>query len=94
VIASSVPVLRERASLQPNDTASTFIDYDRNWDAVAETRRGRRPIGERLALRKRSGVIPRPVIGLRYWHRRARTTSLDFWEHCTSGLLQFRFRFQ
>lgn len=34
----SVPnVLRERASLQPNDTAFTFLDYDTNWDGVAET---------------------------------------------------------
>jgi len=28
-------VLRERASLQPNDPAFTFIDYDTNWDGVA-----------------------------------------------------------
>ena len=38
VIETSVPVvLRERASLQPNDTAFTFIDYDQEWDGVAET---------------------------------------------------------
>ncbi|HSS23481.1 MAG TPA: hypothetical protein VLL82_03530, partial [Mycobacterium sp.] len=31
VIETSVPsVLRERASLQPNDTAFTFIDYDQD----------------------------------------------------------------
>ena len=28
-------MLRERASLQPNDPAFTFIDYDTNWDGVA-----------------------------------------------------------
>jgi fatty acid CoA ligase FadD28 len=38
VIESSVPaVLRERASLQPNDPAFVFIDYDQDWDGVAET---------------------------------------------------------
>jgi fatty acid CoA ligase FadD28 len=30
-------MLRERASLQPDDTAFTFINYDRAWDGVAET---------------------------------------------------------
>ena len=38
VIETSIPaVLRERASLQPNDTAFTFIDYDQDWDGVAES---------------------------------------------------------
>jgi long-chain fatty acid adenylyltransferase FadD28 len=37
VIAPSIPgVLRERASLQPNDTAFTFIDYEQDWDGVAQ----------------------------------------------------------
>ena len=37
VRASSIPaVLRERASLQPNDAAFTFIDYEQHWDGVAE----------------------------------------------------------
>ena len=32
---SSIPaILRERASLQPNDTAFTFIDYEQDWDGV------------------------------------------------------------
>jgi fatty acid CoA ligase FadD28 len=30
-------VLRERASLAPNDTAVTFIDYEQDWDGVAES---------------------------------------------------------
>lgn len=30
-------MLRERASFQPNDPAFVFIDYDRDWDGVAET---------------------------------------------------------
>ena len=35
---TSIPdVLRERASLQPNDPAFTFIDYDQDWAGVAET---------------------------------------------------------
>jgi acyl-CoA synthetase (AMP-forming)/AMP-acid ligase II len=35
---ASIPeILRERASLQPNDTAFTFIDYDKTWDGVEES---------------------------------------------------------
>ncbi|MCV7196598.1 AMP-binding protein [Mycobacterium angelicum] len=30
-------VLRERASMQPNDTAFTYIDYDQSWDGVEES---------------------------------------------------------
>jgi len=30
-------VVRERASLQPNDVAFTYIDYEQDWDGVAET---------------------------------------------------------
>lgn len=30
-------VLRERASLQPNHTAFTFVDYERDWEGIAET---------------------------------------------------------
>jgi long-chain fatty acid adenylyltransferase FadD28 len=30
-------VLRERASLRPNDTAFTFIDYDQDWAGIAES---------------------------------------------------------
>jgi fatty acid CoA ligase FadD28 len=38
VIGTSLStVLRERASLQPHDLALTFIDYDQDWDGVAET---------------------------------------------------------
>ena len=35
---ASIPtVLRERAGLQPDDVAVTFIDYERDWDGVAES---------------------------------------------------------
>ncbi|MCV7171515.1 AMP-binding protein [Mycobacterium manitobense] len=35
---TSIPgVLLERASLQPNDTAFTFVDYDKDWNGVAES---------------------------------------------------------
>jgi long-chain fatty acid adenylyltransferase FadD28 len=38
VIEPSLPgVLRERASLQRNDTAFTFIDYEQEWSGVAES---------------------------------------------------------
>ncbi len=38
VTGTSLPaVLRERASLQPDDVALTFVEYDRDWDGVAES---------------------------------------------------------
>ncbi|GLP75769.1 putative fatty-acid--CoA ligase fadD25 [Mycobacterium antarcticum] len=38
MLDSSIPaILRERASLQPNDPAFTFVDYDADWDGVEET---------------------------------------------------------
>jgi long-chain fatty acid adenylyltransferase FadD28 len=38
VILSSVSaVVRERASLQPNDIAFTFIDYEQDWDGDAQS---------------------------------------------------------
>ncbi|GAB7141817.1 fatty-acid--AMP ligase FAAL24/FadD24 [Mycobacterium riyadhense] len=38
VVESSLPaVLRERASLQPNDTAFTYVDYEQDWDGVPIT---------------------------------------------------------
>ncbi|MGV0797720.1 AMP-binding protein, partial [Mycolicibacterium elephantis] len=37
MLGSSIPaVLRERASLQPNDVAFTYIDYDHDGNAVSE----------------------------------------------------------
>jgi long-chain fatty acid adenylyltransferase FadD28 len=35
--SSILTVLRERASLKPNNTAFTFIDYERDWLGVAES---------------------------------------------------------
>ena len=38
VVVFSIPaVLRERASLQPNDTAFTFLDYEHDWEGVPES---------------------------------------------------------
>ena len=38
MVETSLPaLLRERASLQPDDTAFTFIDYDQDWDGIAES---------------------------------------------------------
>jgi long-chain fatty acid adenylyltransferase FadD28 len=38
VFGSSIQdVLRERASIQPNDTAFTFIDYEQDWAGVTES---------------------------------------------------------
>ena len=62
VVESSLPaVLRERASLQPNDTAFTYLDYDQDWDGVATTltwsQLYRRVVnlGEQLRLRGSTG---------------------------------------
>ncbi|MCP3812119.1 acyl-CoA synthetase, partial [Mycobacteriaceae bacterium Msp059] len=35
--ASILTLLRERAGLQGDDTAATFIDYENNWDGVAQS---------------------------------------------------------
>jgi long-chain fatty acid adenylyltransferase FadD28 len=38
VTEASIPaLLRERASLQPDDTAYTFVDYDQDWAGAAES---------------------------------------------------------
>jgi fatty acid CoA ligase FadD28 len=38
VVETSVPaLLRERASLQPDDTAFTFVDYEQDWAGIAES---------------------------------------------------------
>ncbi len=38
MIESSLPtVLREHASLRPNETAYTFVDYEQDWAGVAES---------------------------------------------------------
>jgi fatty acid CoA ligase FadD28 len=38
MMGASIPaVLRERASLQPNDEAFTFIDYEQSWQGVPQT---------------------------------------------------------
>ena len=38
VIESSIPaLLQEQASLRPNDTAYTFVDYESDWSGVAES---------------------------------------------------------
>ena len=37
VMSSIAAVVRDRASLQPNDTAFTFVDFDHEWDGVPET---------------------------------------------------------
>ena len=38
MLDSSIPaILRERASLQPNDPAFTYLDYDVEWEGVEET---------------------------------------------------------
>lgn len=38
MVETSLPaLLRERASLQPDDIAYTFIDYEQEWAGIAES---------------------------------------------------------
>ena len=73
MIEASIPaVLRERASLQPDDVAVTFIDYDRSWEgdpesltwsqlyqrssSVAQELAGRGSAGDRVAILAPQGL--------------------------------------
>jgi fatty acid CoA ligase FadD28 len=60
--ASSIPaVLRERASLQPNETAFTYVDYDQDWKGVrlilswSQLYRRVVNLGEQIKLRGSTG---------------------------------------
>ena len=62
VAQSSIPdVLRERASLQPNETAFTYVDYDQDWKGVpltlswSQLHRRVVNLGEQLTLRGSAG---------------------------------------
>ncbi|WP_085269727.1 AMP-binding protein [Mycobacterium parmense] len=62
VVESSLSaVLRERASLQPNDTAVTFLDFEQDWNGVAtsltwsQLHRRAVNLGEQLRLRGSTG---------------------------------------
>ena len=63
----SIPaLLRERASLQPNDTAFTFLDYEQDWAGVAESltwsQLNRRVMNVARELRLRGSMGDRAVI--------------------------------
>jgi long-chain fatty acid adenylyltransferase FadD28 len=67
MVEASLPaMLRERASLQPDDTAFTFINYDRAWDGVAETltwsQAYRRALSVAQAVRRYSSTGDRALI--------------------------------
>ncbi|QUR67332.1 AMP-binding protein [Mycobacterium spongiae] len=67
VVASSLPaVLRERASMQPNDGAFTYVDYDQSWDGVEQTltwsQLYRRTLNLAVHLRERGSTGDRAVI--------------------------------
>ncbi|MGB9303263.1 MAG: AMP-binding protein [Mycobacterium sp.] len=66
-VTSSIPaILRERARLRPDDVAFTFVDYDQDWDGVAESLTWsqvyRRALGVAQALRVRGSTGDRAVI--------------------------------
>ena len=94
VIESIPGVLRERASLQPNDTAFTFIDYEQDWEGVAENRTWsqmyRRTLNLAHELRLRGSVGDRAVILAPQGSGRSRRFSA----HCRRDLSRFRFRFR
>lgn len=64
--ASVAGVLRERASLQPDDVAFTFVDYDQDWDGVRHSltwsQLNRRVQSLARELRDRGSVGDRVVI--------------------------------
>jgi long-chain fatty acid adenylyltransferase FadD28 len=67
VAEPSIPsVLRERASLQPNAKAFTYIDYEQDWDGVSETitysQLYRRSLNVAEAIRLRGSTGDRAVI--------------------------------
>ena len=67
MIERSIPtVLRERASLQRNETAFTFIDYEQDWDGVAQnvtwSQLYRRTLNLAQELRLRGSTGDRAVI--------------------------------
>ncbi|WP_373143241.1 AMP-binding protein [Mycobacterium marinum] len=75
MVESSLPaVLRERASLVPNQTALTFVDYEHEWDGVEKTltwaQLYRKVINVAEHLRQHASVGDRAVIlapqGLEY----------------------------
>ena len=59
-------VLRERASLQPSQTAFTFLDYEQDWDGVAESltwaQLYRRSLNLALEIESRGSTGDRAVI--------------------------------
>lgn len=66
-VTSSIPaILRERARLQPDDVAFTFVDYEQDWDGVTESLTWsqiyRRALGVAHALRVRGSIGDRAVI--------------------------------
>ncbi len=85
---SLIGVLRERASLQPEDIAYTFIDYDHEWDGVATTltwaqlnRRVRNLAVEIRAARVRSVTVPSS------WRRRALEYVIGFLASLEAGII-------
>jgi fatty acid CoA ligase FadD28 len=64
--SSVTGVLRERASLQPDDIAFTFIDYEREWEGVSETltwaQLNRRVSSLAYELRQRGSIGDRALI--------------------------------
>lgn len=85
-------LLCERASLQPNDTAFTFIDYERDWNGVAETltwsQLYRRTVNAARALQHCGATGDRAVI----MARRVSTTSWRSLARCTRDRSRFRWR--
>ena len=66
IVSSITAMLRERASLQPDDAAFTFIDYEHDWAGVAEnltwSQIYRRTLNVAQELRSRGSTGDRAVI--------------------------------
>jgi len=88
-------VVRERASLQPNHIAFTFIDYDHDWDGIAESltwsQLYRRMLNVAHQLRFCGSTGDRAVI---LAPQGDSTTSLRSSARWKPGASRFRFRFR
>src|SRR5262249_23635826 len=89
---SILSMLRERASLHPNDPAFTFTDFEQEWAGVTDrltwAQAYRRSLNVAIEVAKHGGVGDRAVIlapqGLE--------TSWRSWALCMPGSLQSRCR--
>ena len=91
VIGSSLPaVLRERASLQPDDVALTFVDYDQDWAGVTESLTWSQLYKRASSVAQELADAGPRVIARSSWLRRDWITSSRFSAPCRRDASRFR----